>query len=135
MQGSTVAIYATLVLGVLTAKAQSGGAQSNPSGVADPSVVAASDQDTANSAIVTGQPFAATKYLRKVKVLPDGKQTVLLEHHRLELARDAAGRIRMKGGGELPYECEHWAAPARTHLPDSECLRDRSSNANYHALA
>ena len=67
-------------------------------GVADPS---------ASSAIaLTGQPFSAIKYRRRVKLLPDGKQRILSEINVMELARDTDGRVRMETEIDAPG-CEH----------------------------
>ena len=53
-------------------------------------------------AVVTGQPFSATRYTRTLEPGPDGKLRVTSEERDTRLARDADGRIAV----EKQYECD-----------------------------
>jgi len=87
-----------IVLAVVSA--QSGAAQDN-----EPAAAAAPTD--ANPGVVKGEPFSATKYSRRVKNLPDGKQQFLRnEHYPVKIARDSEGRVRIEIV-ELPnVECD-----------------------------
>ncbi len=61
---------------------------------------------------VLNQPFSATKYVRTVKVLPDGSQAITGPHGQMKVARDADGRVLVDWkpdcpppGEELPPWC------------------------------
>ncbi len=60
--------------------------------------------------LITGQPFTAIKYARRVKVLPDGKlQFIRNERYPTRIARDADGRLMMQviPTVDLFPECDH----------------------------
>jgi len=59
-------------------------------------------------AVLVGHAFSATKYARRVRVLPDGKlQFVRNERYPTQIARDAEGRLMMQYvGDELAPECD-----------------------------
>lgn len=63
------------------------------------------------SRLVVGHPFAAIKYARRVKVLPDGKwQFLRNERYPTRIARDADGRVTMQkthSSDDLEPECNH----------------------------
>jgi hypothetical protein len=55
------------------------------------------DSTTTTQGIVRGQPFSAIRYVRKVKILPDGKQKFLRnDRYPAQMARDSEGRIRIE---------------------------------------
>jgi hypothetical protein len=64
--------------------------------------------DSGASGFIVGHPFAATKYARRVKALPEGKeQFIANERYPIKIARDEKGRIMMqKIGDELLPECD-----------------------------
>jgi hypothetical protein len=88
---------AGLVLGVALAGCSYVGAQDAPA-------------TAPSSPLITGHPFTAIKYARRVKVLQDGKlQFIRNERYPVRIARDADGRLMMQvlnGDPESP-EC-HW---------------------------
>lgn len=95
-----ISAYLALIVGLIgvipcLAVGQDDGAAG---GVADPS--------TSSVIAVTGQPFSAIKYRRRVKLMPDGTQRILSEANVMELARDADGRVRMETEIDAPG-CEH----------------------------
>ena len=54
-------------------------------------------------AVITGHPFTAIKFARRVKVLPDGKlQFVRNERYPTRIARDSDGRLMMQVVNEFP---------------------------------
>ena len=64
--------------------------------------------DTAAS-LVLGHPFTATKYARRVRVLPDGKrQFIRNERYPTRIGRDADGRLMMQDirSDDLNPECD-----------------------------
>jgi hypothetical protein len=66
-----------------------------------------SGNDSASSGFIVGHPFSATKYARRVKVSPDGKeQFIANDRYPLRIARDENGRIMMQHVPEdLLSEC------------------------------
>jgi hypothetical protein len=109
----------------------SGAASQNASGQEDSGPV------VLNSVVVSGQPFSAIKYQRRVKLLPDGKQRILSEANVIGLARDSTGRVRLEStegapgceamGERVLQDCQDKgvilvdpAAQAITHWPEGE---------------
>jgi len=61
---------------------------------------------TATVGIVRGQPFSATRYVRKVKILPDGEQQFLRnDRYPVQIARDSEGRIHVQSVDPKP-DCD-----------------------------
>jgi hypothetical protein len=48
------------------------------------------------SGVIKDKPFSATKYFRRIQITEDGKDKILAERHRVYLARDEVGRIRIQ---------------------------------------
>jgi hypothetical protein len=71
--------------------------------------------------LITGQPFTAIKYARRVKVLPDGKlQFIRNERYPTRIARDADGRLMMQviSSYDLFPECDSLDLPVPPVCPD-----------------
>lgn len=69
--------------------------------------LAGSDPATADTGIVQGEPFSAISYVRKIRILPDGKQEFIRNlRYPEEVARDTAGRVRIGIVTLLQPECD-----------------------------
>jgi hypothetical protein len=68
---------------------------------------------------VVGHPFSATKYARRIKVLPDGKEQFIVNlRYPVKIARDEQGRIMMqKIGEDLLPECDKLEMPEPPPCP------------------
>ena len=64
--------------------------------------------------IVTGQPFSAWKYTRRVRVEADGRRVITANGHQTQLGRDRSGRVMMPGAGMADEHCDH---PSSGKLP------------------
>jgi hypothetical protein len=106
MRRFKITACAMLVFGLAIFDAQRASGQSNQP--ADPE----SPLTTTIPAVVRGQSFSATKYVRKVKTLPDGKQQFIRnEIYPVQVARDSDGRIRVQVVGAHPQpECDQPAS-------------------------
>jgi hypothetical protein len=88
------------------------------------SPTAPQDQDSVssnNSGLVVGHPFSATKYARRVKVLPDGKvQFIRNERYPTRIARDADGKLMMQmiNSDDLQPECDRLELRVPPACPD-----------------
>jgi len=70
--------------------------------------------------LITGHPFTAIKYARRVKVLPDGKlQFIRNQRYPTRIARDADGRLMMQDiqSDRLQSECDHLDLPVPPVCP------------------
>ncbi len=71
--------------------------------------------------LITGHPFTAIKYARRVRVLPDGKlQFIRNERYPARIARDADGRLMMQvnPSDDLLHECGRLDLPVPPVCPD-----------------
>jgi hypothetical protein len=71
---------------------------------------AAAAVDGGQAQLITGHPFTAIKYARRVKVLPDGKlQFNRNQRYPARIARDNDGRLMMQRilSDQLQSECDH----------------------------
>lgn len=60
-------------------------------------VAAAQESQTEKTTVVATRPFSAIKFVRTVRVLPDGKQRFIRnQRYPILIARDAKGRVRMQ---------------------------------------
>jgi hypothetical protein len=76
-------------------------------GQSDEPAVGAGAPGSENPGVVKGQPFSATKYSRRVRILPDGKlQFLRNEHYPGKVARDAEGRVRIEFVDQPQRECD-----------------------------
>jgi hypothetical protein len=106
---SKMTVYATLIVGLMTFGVQRAAGQSDQSGAP------ASGKDT--SSAVAGQPFSAIKYVRRIEILPDGKQVIRNERPIIRLARDAEGRVRVEGELNPIPECDQMGSLALLNCP------------------
>lgn len=86
-----------------------GHAEGNPQG-----------REGSGAAPVTGYPFSAVKYARRVRVLPDGRQEFLRnERYPIAMARDQDGRLMMQmlETDGLAPECDIWSGKLRLSVP------------------
>jgi hypothetical protein len=113
MRRSKITACAMLVFGLAIFDAQRASGQSNQP--TDPE----SSLTTTSPAVVRGQSFSATKYVRKVKTLPDGKQQFIRnEIYPVQVARDSDGRIRVQVVGDhLQPECDQPASQVPPPCP------------------
>lgn len=73
---------------------------------------AQADQSDVSSDAVLHEPFAATSYVRIVRVLPNGKQQFMRNvRYPILLARDSAGRVRLDVVPNPPEECDDLKMP------------------------
>ena len=134
MRTSTITVSTTFILALANLSAQ------QPTSNNGKPTVEESAPPSASDAVVTGHPFSAIKYARRVKELPNGKQRILSnEQFPVQLARDAQGRIYMQDIGPLgdpdcnlpqppePEVCPVWSAfvfdpltQTITHWPEGE---------------
>jgi hypothetical protein len=84
-------------------------------GQADRPDAPASGKD--KSIAVIEQPFSAIKYLRRVEILPDGKQVIRDERPIIRLERDAEGRVRVEGDINPIPECDQLGSLALLNCP------------------
>jgi hypothetical protein len=69
----------------------------------------ANGSSNGGATFLTGHPFSAIKYARRVRVFPDGKQQFLVnERYPIQIARDTDGRLMVQeiGPDDLGPECD-----------------------------
>lgn len=109
---SKMIVCATLIVGLMTFNVQKAAGQS------DQPDAPASGKDTSSAvSAVVDQPFSAIKYVRRVEVLPDGKQVIRDERPIIRLARDAEGRVRVEGDINPIPECDQMGSLALLNCP------------------
>lgn len=98
MQGTKLAVGATLMFGLTLTGVRGAAAQK------DPFVASSTTPSKLSTTPVIGQPYSATKYVRTVKTLPNGRQVTINEGNPWKVARDAQGRVVVDHQPECPLD-------------------------------
>lgn len=87
MRAPKMKVCVTLMLGITVAGVQASAAE------IDQHIPAPVTRSSLSALPVVNQPYSATKYLRTVKMLADGKQVINNDDQSMRVARDSDGRV------------------------------------------